>query len=204
MVLSDNLKSYVTRADRYDPTFNDLCVQLAAHYQLDLDATRAGKPKDKASVENMVSTIYSRIYAPLRNTIFYSIEQLNEAIKTQLATHNQTPYQKKQGCRKSVFEQYEKPVMRSLPCDVFEIKKTVQAKIQRNYHVFLGEQKNYYSVPYQYVGKKATVIYTTENVEVFVNQRRIATHKSFSHHDTYRYRTDENHLPKSHAEWRKT
>lgn len=203
VILSDNLKSYVTRADRYDPTFQDLCVQLAAHYQLDLDATRAGKPKDKASVENMVSTTYSRVYAPLRKMIFHSIEQLNEAIKGQLATHNQTPYQKKEGCRQSVFEQYEKPVMHSLPCNVFEIKKTVQAKIQRNYHVFLGEQKNYYSVPYQYAGKTATVIYTSHSVEVFVHQQRIATHKAFSHHDTYRYRTDEKHLPKNHLEWKK-
>lgn len=152
VILSDNLKSYVIKADRYDPHFNDLCVQLAAHYQLDLDATRAGKPKDKASVENMVSTTYRRVYAPLRKEIFYSIEQLNAAISKQLIIHNQSPYQKKEGCRQSVFEQHEKPVMRQLPCDLFEVKKTVQAKIQRNYHVFLGEQKNYYSVPYQYVG----------------------------------------------------
>ena len=203
VILSDNLSSYVKRADRYDPTFNDVCVQLATHYGLDLDATRVAKPKDKASVENMVSTAYSRIYAPLRDIFFHSIGALNEAINRQLDIHNNLPYQKKEGCRKSVFLTYEKPLLGSLPNTAFELKKTVQAKVQRNYHVYLGEQKNYYSVPYQYANEKATVIYTRSSVEVYVGQQRVAVHESFSHHDTYRYRTNEKHLPKNHLEWRK-
>ena len=77
VILSDNLSSYVKRADRYDPTFNDVCVQLATHYGLDLDATRVAKPKDKASVENMVSNAYRRIYAPLRNEVFHSLSLIH-------------------------------------------------------------------------------------------------------------------------------
>lgn len=79
-ILSDNLKAYVIRADRYEPKFNDLCVQLATHYNIHLQATRAAKPKDKASVENMVSTVYTRIYAPLRNEIYHNEAELNAAI----------------------------------------------------------------------------------------------------------------------------
>jgi len=130
VILSDNLKSYVIRADKYDPTFNDLCVQLAAHYQIDLKATRVRKPKDKASVENMVSTVYSRVYAPLRNEIFYSRQELNTAIRKQLAIHNEKPYQQKQGTRHSVFHTYEYTVMRDLPSDLFEIKKTILAQVR--------------------------------------------------------------------------
>ena len=91
VILSDNLKSYVIKADKYDPEFNELCVQLAAHYQIGLSATRVGKPKDKASVENMVGTVYGRIYAPLRNHVFHSLEELNAAIRQQLSIHNSTP-----------------------------------------------------------------------------------------------------------------
>lgn len=203
VMLSDNLSSYVKRADRYDPTFNDVCVQLATHYGLDLDATRVAKPKDKASVENMVSTAYRRIYAPLRNEIFHSIEALNIAIKKQLERHNNQPYQKRDGSRKSVFQTYEQSLLGSLPSTVFELKKTVLAKVQRNYHVYLGEQKNYYSVPYQYANEKATVIYTRRTVEVYVKGQRVAVHACLSHHDTNRYQTNEKHLPKNHLEWRK-
>jgi hypothetical protein len=52
--------------------------------------------------------------------------------------------------------------MRELPPDLFEIKKITRAKVQRNYHVFLGEEKNFYSVPYRYAGKQAEVVYTRQ------------------------------------------
>lgn len=202
-LLSDNLKSYVTRADRYDPTFNELCVQLAAHYQIDLSATRVGKPQDKASVENMVGTVYQRIYAPLRNEVFHSLDQLNAAIRGQLHIHNAKPYQQKEGTRHELFHTYELPVMKDLPSDVFEIKKTVRAKVRRNYHVFLGEEKNHYSVPYQHVGKQATAIYTSSIVQVYIDNQRVATHQRLLYRNAYQYQTNADHLPKSHREWKK-
>ena len=202
-ILSDNLKSYVTRASRYEPDFNDLCVQLSAHYQCDLQATRVAKPRDKASVENMVSTVYRRIYAPLRDQVFHSLDELNDAICLALHEHNEQPFQKRPGCRRSCFEAEEKQFLSALPNQRFEVKKSTLAKIQRNYHIYLGEEKNFYSVPYQYVGKQAHVIYSSQTVEVFVNQQRIATHRRLSPHDTYRYQTLEQHMPRNHQEWRK-
>ncbi len=200
VILSDNLKSYVTRSDRYEPKFNELAGQLGAHYGIDLQATRPRKPKDKASVENMVSTVYRRIYAPLRNEVFHSLEELNEAILGQLKIHNEKPFQKKQGNRRSVFEAAELPLMRHLPPDLFEIKKTTRAKVQRNYHVFLGEEKNYYSVPFQYVGNQTTVVYTASIVEVYYENKRIALHKRLLGKNAYLHRTEESHIPKSHQE----
>jgi len=203
VLLSDNLKSYVTRADRYEPKFNALCVQLAAHYQIDLQATRVRKPKDKASVENMVSTVYTRIYAPLRNAIFHSEQELNEAVIHQLQIHNTKPYQKKADNRQLVFDQYERPEMRDLPSDLFEVKKITKSKVRRDYHIYIGEEKNYYSVPFQYVGKDTTVIYTSRTVEVYLNHQRIAIHSRLVSRNAYRYQTNANHMPKNHREWKK-
>ncbi len=203
VILSDNLKSYVTQADRYDPTFNELCVQLAAHYQIDLQATRVGKPKDKASVENMVGTVYRRIYAPLRNEIFHNLEALNEGIGVQLSLHNTKPYQKKEGTRQEIFTQYELPVMRDLPSDLFEIKKITKAKVQRNYHVFIGEEKNYYSVPFQHVGRNTLVIYTSKIVEVYLDNQRIAIHSRLLYRNAHQHQTNAAHMPQTHSEWKK-
>lgn len=204
VLLSDNLKAYVSKPDRYEPTFTQLCEQLGAHYQLDLQAARVATPKDKASVENAVAQMYRRIYAPLREEVYHSIEELNAAMRGQLLRHNTQPYQKKSGTRQSLYEQYERPPMRSLPADLFEIKKIAQAKVQRNYHVFLGEEKNFYSVPWQYAGKAAEVLYTSRIVEVYVAQKRIATHQRLSLHGRpYRYQTREEHLPRHHLEWKK-
>jgi len=204
VVLSDNLKAFVTRADKYEPDFNALCVQLATHYQIDMEAARVRKPKDKASVENLVSTIYRRIYAPLRNEVFYSLVELNAAIRKQLIAHNNTPYQKKPGCRLSEFEKLEYPVMRDLPTDLFEIKKTTQSKVRRDYHIYIGEEKNYYSVPYQYVGCQATVVYTSKIVEVFVGQQRVAIHSRLYSRNSYRHQTQADHMPQNHQEWKKS
>jgi len=202
VILSDNLKSFVTKADRYDPTFNELCVQLATHYQLDLQATRVGKPKDKASVENCVRTIYTRVYAPLRNQEFFSLKELNEAVLQQLELHNITPYQKRQGCRQTVFEREELPLMGNLPSDLFEVKRLTKAKVQGNYHVLLGEENNYYSVPYQYVGRQTQIVYTSRTVEVFLDHRRIAIHDRLPG-GRYSYRTVEAHLPQNHQQWQR-
>ncbi len=201
-LLSDNLKSYVTRADKYEPKFNELCVQLSAHYGIELQATRVRKPKDKASVENAVNNTYRRIYAPLRNETFYSIEELNEAIRDQLAIHNTMAFQKKQGSRKELFETYEEPEMRALPTELFEIKKQTKAKVQKNYHVFIGEEKNYYSVPYKYVGKQALIRYNKEIVEIYIGQNRVSVHNRLGCKDTYSYQTNNDHVPKSHQQWK--
>jgi len=204
VLLSDNLKAYVRRPDRYEPTFTQLCEQLGAHYQLDLQATRVGKPKDKASVENAVTQVYRRVYAPLRDEVFHSIEALNKAIAGQLTRHNEKPYQKRTGTRQSLFERCERPQMRDLPPDLFEIKKITRAKVQRNYHVFLGEEKNFYSVPYRHVGKQAEVIYTRQTVEVYIDQKRVTIHdRLFLHGREYRYQTCPEHMPKHHQEWKK-
>ncbi|MDH3699567.1 MAG: IS21 family transposase [Flavobacteriaceae bacterium] len=203
IILSDNLKSFVTRADRYDPTFNQLCEQLAAYYQVDLQATRVRKPKDKASVENAVGIIYTRIYAPLRDQLFHSPEQLNEAIRKQLHEHNHKPYQKKQGSRQEIYERYELPKMRDMPSELFEIKKTIKAKVQRNYHVFLGEEKNYYSVPFRYAKCDALVIYTSKIMEIYIDNQRVAIHHRLLFRGRYQYQTNEKHMPANHQEWRK-
>jgi hypothetical protein len=145
--------------------------------------------------------VYQRIYAPLRNEIFHSLTELNHAINQALLVHNEQPFQKRAGCRRSCFETQEKALLSPLPNEAFEVKKSSSAKIQRNYHIYLGEEKNFYSVPYQYVGKQAQVIYTSRTVEVFVNQKRIAPHSRLSPHDTYRYQTRTEYMPTNHQQW---
>lgn len=202
VLLCDNLKSYVTKSDKYCPSFNQLAEQLAEHYELELRATRVRKPKDKASVEGAVRICYQRIYAPLRNEVFHSIKELNEAIRYQLDLHNVTEMQKKQGSRKSHFEDYEKPHMRELPSERFRIKRIAKAKVQQNYHVTVTELNANFSVPYRYVGEKAMVRYDREMVEIFINGSRVCTHRVF---ETYmKYHTMEEHLPSNHQEWNKS
>lgn len=202
VILSDNLKSFVIKADRYEPDFNDVCVQLATHYGVDLQAARAAKPKDKASVENAVGIAYRRLYAPLRDRTFHSIESINKALVEQLEAHNQMPFQKKDGSRSELFRTLEYPVMQELPTQDFALTTTISAKVQNNYHVFLGQCRNYYSVPFQHSGKQATVLYSYRTVEVFIGPDRVATHTRLPAGNRYAYQTDVAHMPTNHQQWR--
>jgi transposase len=201
VLLSDNLRSFVKRSNRYEPTFTQLCEQMAAHYGIDLDAARVRKPKDKASVELSVKLVYQNVYAPLRNQIFHSIEEINEAFAQRINAFNCRSFQKRPGCRRSIFEENEKHLLNSLPAELFEIKKITKAKVQRNYHIILGETNNYYSVHFKYVGKTVEVIYTSTNVEIYHQGKRIAFHKRIQNLNGYRYQTQSGHMPKRHQEW---
>jgi transposase len=202
VIVSDNLKAFVIRADRYEPDFNELCVQLATHYEVELQAARAAKPKDKASVENAVGIAYSRLYAPLRNQTFHSPTSLNKALAEQLEAHNHKPFQKKKGSRTEAFLTLEYPLMKELPNQEFTLTSTAHAKVQRNYHVFLGQCKNFYSVPFQHVGSQATVLYSPEVVEIYIGPQRVATHPRLPAGSQYAYRTDQAHMPANHQQWR--
>jgi hypothetical protein len=56
-------------------------------------------------------------------------------------------------------------------------------------------------VPYQYVGRTATVIHSRSTVEVFIGPDRVAIHTRRSAYDRYQYTTQAAHLPRNHAEY---
>ena len=201
-IVSDNLKAFVIKPHRYEPTFNQLLEQLGHHYEVDLLATRPRRPKDKAAVEGGVKTVYTRLYAPLRNRVFTSVKEINAAFIEQLQIHNERPFQKRAGSRLSVFTEQELPQLTSLPTMPFLPKTTVRAKVNLSYHIYLSERGNYYSVPHRYVGKTAEVVYSRDLVEIYVGPIRVATHERCHPADRARYVTELDHMPKSHQEWK--
>jgi transposase len=176
-IVCDNLKTAVIRPNRYEPVFTEVCYQLSAHYSSCFTAARPYKPRDKAMVERSVSIIYTHVYAPLRNQIFHSLQELNEAIWECVEKLNSRPYKGSAYSRRDLFNQFEKQCLKALPCEVFQHKKVVQATVQRNYHIQLSENHHYYSVPYMYVGKKVKVLYDNSTVEIYYEQSRIAIHQ---------------------------
>lgn len=159
---SDNMKQWVTRSNRYEPAFNDMLQQWANHNNIALLASRPAKPKDKPSVENAVKITYQRIYAPLRNMTFNSLRQLNEAIKEKLAVHHGKNFQRRTFSRRELFTEKERYALQALPATPYEVKHYTRAKVQNNYHVVVGEDWHFYSVPFRYVGKEVRIAYCTD------------------------------------------
>src|SRR5690606_28820663 len=93
VLVPDNLKAAVVKANQYEPTINRAMEDFANHYGATVIPARPRKPRDKALVENQVKLIYSRVYAKLRNTQFFDLHSLNQAIKEKVKAHNQTRMQ---------------------------------------------------------------------------------------------------------------
>jgi len=201
-VLSDNMKQYVHKSNRYEPVFSEICEQWSLHYNTTLSATRVSKPKDKPSVENTVHLAYMRIYAPLRNETFYSLMELNQGILATLAMHHRTPFQKRIYSRLDRFLQEEQSLLKTLPAEPFLLKHTAMAKVQKNYHVILGEDWHQYSVPYQHIGKQVKIIYDNDEVEIYLGLQRIAAHKR--DYRKHGYTTLAEHMPEKHKRYHET
>lgn len=176
LLVPDNLKSAIVKADRYEPDINRSLEDFANHYNIAVVPARPRKPKDKALVENQVKMIYNRVYAKLRNRQFFDIGSLNLAVKEKVKEHNQTRMQQKPFCREEQFLASEKPLLGPLPVADFEIKCYADLIVGNNNHIYLGRDKHYYSVPYAYVGIRAKVVYTRSMVTIYADGKQIATH----------------------------
>lgn len=201
-VLSDNMKQFVHKSNRYEPLFSEISQQWALHYDTTLSATRVAKPKDKPTVENMVRITYLRVYAPLRDQEFHSLAALNQGILACLDVHNHTPFQKRSYSRMERFIQEELPVLKILPPEPFIIKHQTFSKVQKNYHVILGEDWHFYSVPCQLIGKQVKIIYDTEEVEIYLGLQRILVYER--DYNKNGYTTLAEHMPEKHRKYLET
>ena len=87
-IVPDNLKSAVTKSNRYEPQLNENFAAFADHYGMAVLPARAYKPKDKALVEGAVKITYNKIFASLPAELPTSLEQLNASIQSLLIAYN--------------------------------------------------------------------------------------------------------------------
>lgn len=198
LLVSDNLKSAVVKSDRYLPEINRILEDFANHYGIAVNPARALKPTDKALVENAVKNVYRRVKAPLRNRIFLSLKDLNAAIAEQILKYNQTRMQQRPYSRQERFLADEKPLLKPLPEQPFEIKHYCDLTVGTNNHIYLGRDKHHYSVPYTYIGNKVKVIYTRTLVKIFCKGEQIAIH---SRGMGFGYTTTKEHLCSTHQHY---
>lgn len=195
-IVSDNLKSAVTRASKYEPEINRSFKDFARHYNCVINPARSYAPQDKALVENAVHLVYQRIYYPIREMTFFSLADLNREIKRLLDPYNNLLFQRKEASRKELFQSVERSYLKPLPSTPYELKDYRRAKVQKMGYVYFSPDKSYYSVPYRYIGKHTLIHYTKSMVEVYHNHQRIALHTRNPAKGSYN--TNAEHLSSTH------
>jgi transposase len=194
MLVPDNLKTGVIGYDWYTPIINKVYHEMAEHYATAVVPARVKKPKDKPRAEGTVGVLSTWIIAALRNKQFFTLAELNEAVKKKLLEFNGKPFQKKSGNRLGALEE-EKPFLIPLPARNFEMAEWAVATVQFNYHAAVDKMN--YSVPYEYIKRKVDVRLTKNMVEIFYDGTRVASHVR-RHGRPGQYATLPEHMPANH------
>jgi len=195
LLVPDNPRALIAEANRYEPEPNRTYQALAEHYGSAILPARPRKPRDKAKVEAGVQLVERWILARLRHRRFYSLAELNAAIRELLEDLNNRPFQKLEGSRRSWFELLERPALRPLPPTPFEYAEFKRARVSRiDYHVEF--ERHFYSVPHALVGQEIELRLTRTTVEVLYRHRRVASHARSSLRGGYT--TLPEHMPASH------
>jgi transposase len=197
ILVPDNLKSGVIRPCRYEPDLNATYREMAEHYGAVIIPARIKKPKDKPKVEAGVLNVERWVLAPLRHHTFFSLTELNEAIREKLRLLNLRPFEELEGSRKSLFESLDRPALKPLPVHRYDYADWEYPKVNIDYHIEVDH--HYYSVPYQLMQEKVDARLTATTVELFFKGRRVALHRRSSRKGGFT--TLPEHRPKSHQKY---
>ena len=193
----DNLKSGVVWANRYEPGINRTYEDQAAHYGAVVIPARVGKPRDKAKVESGVLVVQRWILSVLRHRTFFSLSELNEAIRQKLEVLNRRPMKKLGASRRELYERLDRPALKPLPRERYEMWEWKTCTVNIDYHVELDD--NFYSTPYPLVYEKVETRKTASVVEVWFKGKRVASHPRLKGKGGYE--TTSEHMPRSHREY---
>jgi transposase len=174
VTVPDNWKAGVKDPCYYEPDLNPTYADWASHYGTVVIPARVRKPRDKAKVESGVLVVERWILAALRHRTFFSLAELNDAIRELLIRLNNRKFRKLDTSRAKLFESLEKPLLKPLPSEPFPFVKWKKARVNIDYHVDI--EGHYYSVPYQYVHEEVEVRILETTIEIIRKGHRIATH----------------------------
>lgn len=193
-IVSDNLKAGITKACFYEPGVNRTYSDMAAHYDAAVIPARVRKPKDKAKVEVGVQVVQRWIVARLRNRRFFSLRELNEAIRDLTERLNDRVTRHLGASRRQFFEEVERATLKPLPATPYQFSEWRQRTVGMDYHVDID--RHYYSVPHSLLKEKVWARLTERTIEIFHAGQRVAAHARTS--GNRRHSTVMAHMPANH------
>lgn len=175
LLIPDNLKTGVTKNDRYEVTLNRSYQELAEHYDTAIVPARVEHPKDKSLAEGTVKYVSTWIIAALRDRRFFTIDEVQRAVSEKLEELNRFPFKKREGNRYLAYVNEERDFMKQLPVTPYEPAVWSTAKVPLDY--LISDGKNKYSVPFDLIGETVDIKATRKFIEVFFKGSRVAAHK---------------------------
>ena len=140
------------------------------------------------------------ITAKLRNRQFFSLFEINAAIRELVTQLNARVTRHLGTSRRALFDDIECPALKALPVEPYLYAEWKECTVAFDYHIEVDH--HYYSVPHTLLREKVWVRLTAHTVEVFHRGNRVAAHLRSS--SDRRHTTVREHMPSSHrryADW---
>ena len=172
VLVADNLKPVVDKADRLEPRWNREWLEYAQARGLVVDPARVRSPQDKGRVENGVKFAQRSFFAGEQ---FAGIEDAQHRaddwcrIRAGMRVHGTTRRRPAE-----VFARVEAPVLLPAPEQPYRVPAWSEAKVQRDFHV--RAQNAFYSVPYRLAGQQVSVRADGTLVKIYHRGQVVRTH----------------------------
>jgi transposase len=167
----DNLKAAILEANFYEPVYQRLYKEFSEHYGFQSLPCRIYQPNDKGKVESGIKYVKNNFFAGRK---FKDSDDVDRQLFRWMENANIRIHGTTRKIPREEFNKTEKHILLKLPVQEFNLAKVGIRKVYHDCHVFIGQ--NYYSVPYQYVGKEVQIEVGNNMVKIYFNHETIATH----------------------------
>jgi hypothetical protein len=167
----DNLKAAILEANFYEPVYQKLYKAFCDHYGFQSLPCRIYQPNDKGKVESGIKYVKNNFFAGRQ---FKNSDDVDRQLSKWLERANYRVHGTTRKIPREEFNSCEKSHLLKFPLEEFHLTKVGIRKVYHDCHVFIDQ--NYYSVPYQYVGKEVHIEVGNNVVKIYCNQEIIATH----------------------------
>jgi transposase len=186
----DNLKSAILNAHFYEPVYQSLYKQFADYYGFKPMPCRVREPQEKGKTESGIKYVINNFFAGRKfidgddvdKKLLYWLDNICNA-----RIHGTT-----RKIPREVFEAEERDKLIKLPEIEFRISKVGDRIVYNDCHVYIDY--NYYSVPFEYVGKTVNIEIDNKLVRIFYQYKQIAIHEKSEGRG--QFKTVEGHYPK--------
>lgn len=197
LIIQDNLKSGVSKANRYDPVITPAYYEMLAHYNTAAMPARVYTPKDKAKAENGVLIVQRWVLARLRKMKFTNLRDLNQHLLELVSIANNKKLQKYPYTRAELFAKLDQPALLKLPVHKYSHREYKKSRVGNDYHIeLLG---HHYSVPYNLAKHEVDIWYTSNLIECYHNGQCVAKH--VRSYETMTNTTNIEHMPVAHQKY---
>ena len=197
LLVCDNTRTGVISACRYEPGLNRSYLEFAAHCGTAILPTRVRRPRDKAKVEGGVLIVERFILAALRNRRFFSLAELDAAIKQRADDLNSRLMRRLDKSRRELLAEIDRPALGPLPSEPYRYAAWKKARVAPDYHVEVDG--HFYSVPSRLIRELVDIRLTDATVEIFFKTARIASHARSALRN--RHTTIAEHMPSAHRRY---